>query len=120
MNTEPKIGQAVRVIGNSNNHDYTMGSVVLVERVDTDDSTLIAVSPQDRVAHGYLRWADVEAIGLGWEYCRSVLPPEVAQLLAACRGVEGLALRREVKEAIVMSLPDLRDRLAAVMSAREA
>jgi hypothetical protein len=62
---------------------------------------------------------DVEIIALGWEFCESVLPREVSRVLAACKGTAVLALRRDVKDALLQQLPDLRERILGVMATHE-
>jgi hypothetical protein len=120
MNTEPEVGQVVRVTAKFSGHDYLMNAVYVVVKVDTSDSTLVARGPFNDTGGGDIRWDEVEPVAIGWDFCKAVLPEEVITVLSACKGIEAIALRGDVKDAILKSLPDLRERIHAVMSARKA
>jgi hypothetical protein len=59
-------------------------------------------------------------VGFGWEYARGHLPDDVAALLAACDGVEHLSLNSQIKNAIIESLPDWRERVMEVLESIDA
>jgi hypothetical protein len=113
---EPKVGQYVRIVGNFSSHSYKVGQVYRVVKIDTDDRTFIGADPITNTGDGWVQWAEASPIEFGWEYCQSVVPPEVAMVLSGCRGIEAIALRADVKDAILKSLPDLRDRILEVMA----
>ena len=119
MTDEPKVGQVVRVTAKHSNHDYELGRRYLVCKTDTDDKTAQLAGAIDNVANGWILWSELEPVTLGWEFCESVLPREVARILAACKGTTTLALRRDVKDALLQQLPDLRERVLAVMAAHD-
>ena len=119
MTEEPKAGQVVRVTAKHSSHDYEMGRRYLVSKTDTDDKTAQLAGALDNVSGGWIHWDEIEPVSLGWAFCDSVLPREVSRVLAACKGTAVLALRRDVKDALLQQLPDLRERILAVMAAHE-
>ena len=68
----------------------------------------------------WIPWSDIEPVGFGWEYARGHLPDDVAALLAACDGVEHLSLNSQIKNAIIESLPDWRERVMEVLESIDA
>jgi hypothetical protein len=119
MTEEPKVGQVVRVTAKHSNHDYELGRRYVVCKTDTDDKTAQLAGAIDNASSGWIQWAEVDTVTLGWEFCESVLPREVARILAACKGSPALALRRDVKDALLQQLPDLRERILSVVAAHE-
>ena len=117
MVTQPTVGQVVRVTAKHSDHNYQIGQRYIVCKVDSGDETLQAAGPRDGTAQGWIRWAEVEPVELGWDFAKSVLPAEVTTVLSANTGIEAIALRPQVKDAILKSLPDLRERIHQVMSA---
>lgn len=113
MNKKPKEGTRIRVIANSNDHNYTVGNVYTISHVDDNDSTLKA-----RDAHGavgnWIRWSDTAPCGtVGWDFIKKVLPSEIVEFLSAFDGIEQLELSGNAKDAILLSLPDLHERILA-------
>lgn len=108
------IGSRIRVIANSNGHDYEIGEVYTVSQVD-DDGTFQA-KDDDGDTHGWLRWEDCAPVtSIGWAFCQRVLPPDIVRFLAAFDGVEHLALKDEIKDRILLCLPDLHQRILDAM-----
>jgi hypothetical protein len=116
MNREPIPGECVVVTRNAGDHGGRVGERYIVSRVDDGDDTIKAIPRGSSTVTDYwIPWSDIEPVGFGWEYARGHLPDDVAALLAACDGVEHLSLNSEIKNAIIESLPDWRERVMAVL-----
>lgn len=106
MRTWP-IGTRVYIVGNVNNHNYTMGKAYLVEEVD-DDGTFRAKDPETGVIGNWLRWQDVDSVApVGWQWVKTVLNPETVKFLEAFDGIEQITLRDSVKTRLMQRLPNL-------------
>jgi hypothetical protein len=116
MDREPIPGECVVVTRNTGDHGARVGERYIVSRVDDGDDTIKAIPRgSSTVADYWIPWSDVEPVGFGWEYARGHLPDDVAALLAACDGVEHLSLNSQIKNAIIESLPDWRERVMEVL-----
>lgn len=105
------VGRKIRIIGNSNEHNYTIGGIYTVSHVDDSDGTLKAEDSHG-VTGNWMRWKDAIPAGtVGWEFVKKVLPADVIEFLAAFDGVDQLELSGDVKDAILLSLPDLHERI---------
>ena len=108
---KPQVGKKIRIIGNSNEHNYTIGGVYTVTHIDEGDSTLKA-DDLNGVTGNWIRWKDVVMLGtIGWDFIKKVLPADVLQFLGTFDGIEQLELSGDVKDAILLSLPDLHERI---------
>lgn len=106
MRTWP-IGSTIWVVGNCNGHGYVLGRAYVVTEVD-DDGTCRARDPETGAVGNWLRWQDVDIRPpIGWDYCKTVLPPEIVRFLEAFDGIESIALRDSVKQRLLRKLPDL-------------
>lgn len=106
-----KTGSKIRVVSNSNDHNYTVGAVYTVSTIDSNDNTLKATDASGTTGN-WIRMSDVTMIGnVGWEFIKKVLPSDVTQFLGAFDGIDQVELTGEVKDAILLSLPDLHDRI---------
>lgn len=121
MDREPSPGECVVITGGTNqDHPLPPGTLLIVDDVDSSDSTLRGIPRgQQAVLDHWISWSDVEPVTFGWRYARRHLPAEVVALLSACDGVEFLQLNRQVKEAIVDSLPDWKQRVLAAIADRD-
>lgn len=111
MKKTPKVGDKIRVIANSSNHNYIVddGDVYTVIAVDVNDSTLRGQSPDGQEGN-WIQWCDCEhCYGLGWEFIQSVLPEEVASFLSVFSGIEAVELRTDIKDGILKKLPNLHE-----------
>lgn len=111
MDREPTIGELVVVARNSGDHSQKIGERLVVCRVDDDDGTLQGVPRGMKSANDWIPWADVEPVTFGWDYARRHLPEDVAGILDACDGIQHIALNSAIKEMILESLPDWRQRV---------
>lgn len=108
---KPKEGAKIRVIANSNEHNYTVGGIYTVVHVDEGDSTLKARDAKGVVGN-WIRWSDTAPSGsVGWDFIKKVLPSDVIEFLGTFDGIEQLELSGDVKDAILLTLPDLHERI---------
>ena len=106
MRTWP-VGSQIFVIGNVNNHNYVVGKAYIVAEID-DDGTLRARDPESGVTGNWLRWQDVDSVApVGWQWVRTVLPPDVVLFLEAFEGIEQITLREPMKARLMQRLPSL-------------
>lgn len=106
-----KKGAKIRVVSNSNEHNYTIGSVYTVSHIDESDNTLKATDSNGSNGN-WIRMSDVVAVGsVGWEFIKNVLPADVIQFLGTFDSIDQLELSGDVKDAILLSLPDLHERI---------
>jgi hypothetical protein len=105
------IGSRVRPVRNSNSHNYVLGRVYTVSRVE---GKAFQATGSDGQKGNWLSWDDCEpVVGLGWEYCRELLAPEVVEFLSAFQGIERITLKPAVKDEILRRRPDLPDAILA-------
>lgn len=116
-----KKGMRVRVREANPFDDYSIGDELVVEVVDPSDGTFRGRNPGTGRVGGWLNWSQVEQIcgGVGWDFLKGVLTPETVQLLSAFDGLEGLRLRAEVGDAILLEVPDLEDRIREISQAQK-
>lgn len=116
-----KKGTKVRVREARPFDDYRIGQELIVEVVDDSDGTFRGRDMATGNVGGWLNWSQVEEIGagIGWDFLKGVLTPESVQLLSAFDGLEGLRLRTEVADAILLEVPDLEDRIREISQARK-
>ena len=106
-----QVGKKIRITGNSNEHSYTIGGVYTVTHIDESDSTLKA-DDINGVTGNWIRWKDVLVVGtIGWDFIKKVLPADVLEFLGTFDGIEQLELSGDVKDTILLSLPDLHERI---------
>jgi len=106
-----QVGKKIRITGNSNEHSYNMGGVYTVTHIDESDSTLKA-DDINGVTGNWIRWKDVLVVGtIGWDFIKKVLPADVLEFLGTFDGIEQLELSGDVKDTILLSLPDLHERI---------
>jgi hypothetical protein len=118
MHREPRPGECVVITGGTDqDHPLPPGTLLIVDEVDSSDSTLRGIPRgQKAILDHWISWSNVDPVAFGWRYARRHLPAEVIALLSACDGVEFLQLNRQVKEAIVDSLPDWKQRVLAAIA----
>ena len=112
MEREPVPGECVVVTANNGDHPSRIGDRFIVHHVDDSDETMKGMLQGSRaLADFWIPWSDIEPVRFGWAYARRHLPADLVELLSACEGIRYLALNRQVKETIVDSLPDWRERV---------
>lgn len=91
---------------------YEPGRVYVVIRVDPMDHTLMAVD-RDGNEGGWVKWEDCTAAGdpISWAWLKERLSGEALELLSAFDGVEELRLKDEIRDRILIDLPNLKQRI---------
>jgi hypothetical protein len=120
-NTCPfKIGARIRPIAMFEHHRYKPDENYVVTQIDTNDRTLVARNAEGRVGR-WIRWCDCESIdGIGWDWLKGVLPADALELLSAFDGVQLLALRSDIRKALVAQAPELKGRILNACEALES
>ncbi len=105
------VGTKIRPIAAFEHHGYEARRTYTVVHVDPTDSTLRA-RDKDGNDGGWIRWNDcTRADEIGWEWLKTVLPPESVDLLSRFDGLEALQLKEQVQTALVLKIPDLKERI---------
>lgn len=103
------VGSRARIIGNSNGHDYRIGSTVEIRVFDANDRTYQARESGRRRDGNWLLECDLAgATELDWAWLQTALPEEDVLLLRAFDGVEGLRLSPRVRDTLVSRIPGLK------------
>ena len=104
----PEIGDAVRVIGNSNHHNYRLGAVYHVVKRSEQRTTVTARDPKTGQQGNNLAITDVRpADAIDWFWLKERLPPEDVELLSAFDGLIGLTLKEEARNHLLERMDDL-------------
>ncbi|MCC6624951.1 MAG: hypothetical protein IT385_27135 [Deltaproteobacteria bacterium] len=100
--------------------DYKQGQECVVDFVDPSDGTLRGRDVQTGRVGGWLRWSQVAPIAdaIGMEFLEQHLSPETLTLLRAFDGLEALRLKPEIRDRILLALPDLEERVREVATER--
>ena len=113
--TALRIGDRVVVTGNTNGHRYQIGRTYEVVHVDLSDSTVRARDLRTGNHGNWLRMSDLaRASGVGWDWLKTVLPPDDVALLEQFEGLTELRLGRSLQWRLVAALPGL---AAAIVAA---
>jgi len=117
----PAEGQRVRVMANSNSHDYTIGKTYIVTADRKDGHAFRARDEETGAIGNWLCPDDVVIVPrIGWDWLRTVLPAEDVAILEAFDGVHALALKLEVKDTILSDLDTLERSILGAVSKRSA
>lgn len=118
MIKNPKEGMKVKVIANSNGHDYILGATYSICGIFIADETC-RLSNAIRRGIRWCPFSDLAAANqIGWDWLRDNLPSEAIDILGAFDGLDGLILKEEIANALVSGLPDLRQRILDVTEAQ--
>ncbi|NBV85212.1 MAG: hypothetical protein EBS01_02855 [Verrucomicrobia bacterium] len=114
----PKKNQRFRVIRPT--RGYELNKVYRVVRVDNNDDTLIGVDSEGKEG-SWIKFDSCISAGpnVSWEWLKGQLPGEVLELLSAFEGLEGLRLKNEVRDHILMQLPNLKERILSAQITME-
>ena len=111
------IGTYVQVTDNLRCHNYQVGGIYQVKRVDSD-GTFIAAD-----AHGvegdFLHWDDCKPIRIDWEWLRKHLDDRSHDLLTAFDGLHTLRLKEECSNSIILATLNLADRILHLLPTME-
>ena len=102
------VGTRVKVIDSGPFDEVAIGRELVVQHVDNDGTFRGREVGTGRMS-GWLRWDQVGAAGdqVGFDFLKAHLAPETVKLLAAFEGTENLRLKEEVRDRILLGLPDL-------------
>jgi hypothetical protein len=106
----PRKNQRIRVIRET--RGYERDRVYTIDRVDTSDNTLTAADASGKVGP-WVQWINCAPAGpdVGWDWLKAQLPGEVLELLTAFQGLEKLRLKNEVRDHILLQIPNLKERI---------
>jgi hypothetical protein len=107
---DPQKNQRIKVLRSI--RGYEVGKSYVITRVDSTDNTLIAVDADGKEG-SWLKWDDCVITGdeISWAWLKGQLNGETLELLSAFDGVEGLRLKDELRDHILIQLPNLKDRI---------
>ena len=104
-----EVGTRIRVIANSNEHSYALGSEVVVAEIDASRGAFRARKLDSGEIGNWLVSKDVARVAeLGWRWLTQLLPPEDVALLEAFDGLDTLELKGEVKAELIKQVADLK------------
>ncbi len=113
-------GQRIRAVRGFALHSYEPGRVYTVVATDPNDQTLRAVDATGTEGT-WIKWSDcVKANEIGWDWLMTALPAEALDLLAAFDGLENLSLRDDIRNRLVMRIPNLMDQILDAHMEEEA
>ena len=106
----PKKHQRIRVPRATNG--YQPGKIYTIERIDASDNTLIAKDTSGKEGR-WIKWSECVCAtpDVNWEWLKGQLPGEILELLSAFNGLENLRLKNEVRDYILLQLPQLKERI---------
>ena len=118
MNPVPE-GTRIRVVRNSNRHNYTIGRTYTVAH-DDQDGTFTAADANGQ-AGDWLRWEDCELAGsTAWDRIAGDLPEDLVRFLSCFDGIQSLTLKQSVIDAMLSKLPDLHERIVTIAATPDA
>ncbi len=93
-------------------HGYQAGRVYTIAKVDSSDNTLTATDPEGSEG-GWVHWSSCEFnfSAICWDWLKGQLSGEALELLNAFEGLKQLSLKSEVRDQILSSLPNLKERI---------
>lgn len=105
----PKEGEQIRIVANSNDHEYQIGKIYIVTADRHENGQAFrARDPDTGETHNWLVPDDVIIVPrIGWQWLRTVLPPQDVTLLESFDGLDLLTLKQEIKDSILTDLPTL-------------
>ena len=114
----PQKKQRIRVTRAS--RGYELGKIYTIVRVDPNDSTLVAAD-SNGTEGSWVKWELCVLAGpeISWDWLKGQLPGEVLELLSAFQGLESLRLKPEVRDHILLQLPNLKERILSSQVAIE-
>lgn len=114
-----KPGDRVRAIGAFGHHSYQPGRTYTVTEVDPNDNTLRARDASGEIGN-WIKWRDCSlAHDIGFEWLKTVLPAEALDILSAFDGLEYLSLREEIRNQLVLQIPNLQQRILETQAQQE-
>ena len=108
--TNPQRNQRIRVLRASRGYDR--GKTYTITKVDPSDNTLIAADASGTEGP-WISWNQCALAGptVSWDWLKTQLPGEILELLSAFNGLESLSLKPELRDHILLQLPNLKERI---------
>ena len=108
----PQVKQRIKVTRAG--RGYQLGRSYTVVRVDPNDSTLVAVDSEGNEG-SWIKWdlCAPASADINWAWLKAHLPAEALELLSGFEGLENLRLRDEIRDRILLQLPNLKERILA-------
>ena len=107
----PQENQRIRV--NRSGRGYQRDKTYTVIRVDQSDNTLVAADSKGKEG-SWIKW-DCCSLAINtdisWTWLKGQLSGDALELLSAFEGLEGLHLKSEVRDHILLQLPNLKARI---------
>jgi hypothetical protein len=111
-------GTRIRVISRSVPHSYDIGKTYTVAVADDDDT--FKATDDDGQTRDWIPWDDCEPASPSlWDLLAPDLPDDLVRFLSCFDGIQNIALKREIVDAILRKLPDLHERVAALAATPE-
>jgi hypothetical protein len=120
MEREPVVGECLVVARDDGEHSLSPGVRLIVLKVDDSDSTILARVVGGSEVDDWIPWSDLEPLHFGWDFIRTHLPPDVVTILTAFEDIETVTLNKDVKRAIIATLPDITLRIREAIQSIEA
>jgi hypothetical protein len=112
------VGTRIRIISRSVPDSYDIGKTYTVTVVD-DDNTFKAAD-DDGQTRDWIPWEDREPASPSlWDLLAPDFPDDLVLFLSCFDGIQEIALKREVVDAILRRVPDLHERVAALAATPE-
>lgn len=114
----PQKNQQIRVTRPG--RGYTPSKIYTIVRVDPSDNTLIAMDSNGQEG-SWIKWDHCVIAGpdIGWDWLKGQLPGEILEFLSAFHGLENLRLKPEVRDFILLQIPNLKERILQAQIAIE-
>ena len=114
----PKTKQRIKVLRAC--RGYEIGKTYTIERVDATDNTLVATDSSG-VEGSWLKWDACVLAGpeISWDWLKNQLPGDVLELLSAFNGLDSVRLKTEVRDHILLQLPNLKEKITESQAAIE-
>ncbi len=91
---------------------YQTDKTYVVVKVDPNDSTLVA-SDSRGTEGSWINWNHCVPAGddINWSWLKGQMPAEALELLSGFDGLESLRLKDEIRDRILLQLPNLKERI---------
>lgn len=112
-------GDRIRATDSFGHHSYQPARIYTVTEVDSNDNTLRARDTSGEIGN-WIKWRDCSlAQDIGFDWLKTVLPAEALDILSAFDGLEYLSLREEIRNQLVLQIPNLKERILEVQAQQE-
>ena len=114
----PQVKQRIKIKRPS--QGYERGKTYVIVRVDPNDNTLVAADSQGKEGP-WIQWRNCEACAddINWNWLKAHLPSEALELLSAFEGLDALRLKDDIRDRILMQLPNLKEKVLTAQAQLE-